>query len=277
MNGTLPPPGRECPMTTLATTVVDGWTLATGGFGDGEPRIRDIELAERLGFGRPRDIRSLIASLARAGKLNDVAVRDAAARTQMPTGTYREVAVREYWLTEAQALKVCAKSETTKADALLDEVIRVFVAVRRGTLGNPLSALSDPATLRRLLGDYAERVERLEGEVESSRPKVEVYDRIVASGDTVGFREACKLIFAGTLAKEPEVRTAMQRWGWIQRLGGRLAPAYYGQEKGYVTSRDREIPTSDGGVRVVPELRITQRGVARAIERLGSGDLEVAS
>lgn len=69
----------------------------------------------------------------------------------------------------------------------------------------------------------------------------------------------------------------MQRWGWIQRLGGRLAPASYGQTQGYVTSRDREIPTSDGGVRVVPELRITQLGVARAIARLNAGDLEVAS
>lgn len=261
-------------MIAITTTVVDGWTLATNGFGDDEPRIRDIELAERLGYERPRTIRDLIESLIRGRKLNDSAVRRVARQTSQAGGRPG----REYWLTEPQALKVVAKSETTKADELLDEVIRVFVAVRRGTLRtDPLAALSDPATLRRLLGDYAERVERLEGEVESSRPKVEVYDRIVASGDTVGFREACKLIYAGTLAKEPEVRNAMQRWGWIQRLGGRLAPASYGQSQGYVTTRDREIPTADGGLRVVPELRVTQRGVARAIERLNAGDLEEAS
>jgi hypothetical protein len=32
----------------------------------------------------------------------------------------------ECWLTEAQALKVVAKSETARADAILDEVIRAF-------------------------------------------------------------------------------------------------------------------------------------------------------
>lgn len=42
--------------------------------------------------------------------------------------------VDEYWLTEPQALKVIAKSETAKADAILSEVIAVFVAWRHGRL-----------------------------------------------------------------------------------------------------------------------------------------------
>lgn len=138
--------------------------------------------------------------------------------------------------------------------------------------GDALAALSDPATLRQLLGDYAERVQLLEGEVATSRPKVEVYDRIVASGDTVGFREACKLIHAGTGAKEPEVRAFMIFHRWIQRLGGRLAPASYGQSRGYTTSRDLEVVRGDGSLMVVPHLRITQRGVARAIERISAGE-----
>src|SRR5690606_10297159 len=111
----------------------------------------------------------------------------------------------------------------------------------------------------------------LQGEVEAARPKVEVYDRIIDSGDTVGFREACKLIYAGTGAKEHEVREFLLRARWIQRLGGRLAPASYGQQNGYVTSREKELPhitNIDGRPMVVPEMRITQRGVARAIERL---------
>lgn len=135
-----------------------------------------------------------------------------------------------------------------------------------------MRALGDPAFLRNLLGDYAERVLALQGEIAEARPKVEVYDRIVDSGDTVGFREACKLIRAGCGAKETEVRAFMVFARWIQRLGGRLAPASYGQDQGYVTSRDREIVAPDGSQMVVPELRITQRGVARAIVRLKKGD-----
>jgi hypothetical protein len=50
---------------------------------------------------------------------------------------HRDQLVNEYWLTEAQALKVSAKSETAIADQILDEVIRVFIAVRRGQLAAP--------------------------------------------------------------------------------------------------------------------------------------------
>lgn len=262
------------PEVRLTTTFIEGWALATGGFVDDEPRVRDIDLAERLEYERPRDVRRLIVSLERAGKLNNIAHRDVAERAEWQVATRP---VTEFWLTEAQALKVVAKSETAKADALLDEVIRVFVLARRGQLQGAAPdiqrTLNDPASLRQLLLENVEKVIALEAEATVSRPKVEVYDRIIDSGDTVGFRQACKLIFAGTGAKEHEVREFLLRARWIQRLGGRLAPASYGQQNGYVTSRDRELPgvtNIDGGPMVVPELRVTQRGVARAIERLNA-------
>ena len=49
-----------------------------------------------------------------------------------PWRKLRAVPVRSIGSPEAQALKLVAKSETTQADAILDEVIRVFVAVTRG-------------------------------------------------------------------------------------------------------------------------------------------------
>lgn len=246
-------------MTPTVVTFSD-WPIAVSGLGDREPRIRDVELAERLGFKELVSIRRLIKSLIRTGKLSDIKVLHGASAA---TGG-RPVA--EYWLTERQAIKVVAKSATDRADALLDEVIEVFVLARQGKLQQ--EALSDPATLRNLLGNYAERVQLLEEEAQTIRPKAEVYDRIVDSGDTVGFREACKLIFAGTGAKEHEVRTFMVKARWIQRLGGRLAPASYGQGHDYVSSRDKEVMLKEGGTLVVPELRITQRGVAQAVKRL---------
>lgn len=230
---------------------------------DGEPWFVASDVARVLGYERPAD----------AVRAHCKGVGEAPIPTPGGTQTLKIIPERDLY-------RLVMRSRLPSAERFEEWVVGEVIPSIRKTGGyghtDPLAALSDPATLRRLLGDYAERVELLEAEVESSRPKVEVYDRIVDSGDTVGFREACKLIYAGTLAKEPEVRTAMQRWGWIQRLGGRLAPAHYGQSQGYVTTRDREIPTPDGGLRVVPELRITQRGVARAIERLGSEDLEVA-
>lgn len=131
-----------------------------------------------------------------------------------------------------------------------------------------LAALSDPSTLRQLLGSYAERVIALEAENEAARPKVEVYDRLIESGDTVGFREAAKLVRAATGANENEFRSLLLHRRWIQRLGGRLAPAHYGQAQEYVTVREREFVARDGSRKITPELRITQRGLARAIEVL---------
>ena len=172
---------------------------------------------------------------------------------------------------ERDVYRLVMRSRLPSAERFEEWVVsEVLPTIRKtGSYGkDPIQLLNDPQTLRGLLGDYAERVQLLEEEVETTRPKVEVYDRIVDSGDTVGFREACKLIFAGTGAGENEVRNFMFGAKWMQRLNGRLAPASYGQRQDYVTARDKEVTTRDGSSLVVPEVRITQRGVARAIERL---------
>jgi hypothetical protein len=109
-------------------TNINGYALCSS-WADGLGRIRDEELAERLDYGRPRVIRDLIRRLEREGKLNNIhqcrTVRlRADGRPSKPATVY--------WLTESQALKVIAKSETAKADAILDEVIAVFVAWRHG-------------------------------------------------------------------------------------------------------------------------------------------------
>jgi hypothetical protein len=117
-----------------AVTIIDGYALSTQ-FDDGEPRIRDIELAERLGYARSRDIRALIKGMIADGKLKDVAHCGAAPRERPG-----ERAI-EYWLTRKQALKVIAKSETAIADSILDEVIDVFDKWQRGELVSPRDAV----------------------------------------------------------------------------------------------------------------------------------------
>lgn len=139
---------------------VGAWELtAWVGDGEREPRVRDLDLAARLGYERVTKIRDLIKGLVSAGKLKDIAVFPAAVQTSGGRPT------REFWLTEAQALKVVAKSETAKADALLDEVIAVFILARKGLLPPPQTASLTPqqiaaiaaaaavATVQQLLGD----------------------------------------------------------------------------------------------------------------------------
>jgi hypothetical protein len=63
---------------------------------DNEPRIRDLDLAEKLGFKEPRAIRKLIKRYEKAGDLPCIHVRDTVSRTSMPRGGEREETIAEY-------------------------------------------------------------------------------------------------------------------------------------------------------------------------------------
>lgn len=109
-----------------------GWDMTIWpGAGD-EPRIRDLDAAERLGFARTRKIREIIERIwpGFAG----LYCRPTVGRQPVGPkgGGVREFVYNEVWLTEAQLLKVIARSETPIAEAILDEMISVYMAVRRG-------------------------------------------------------------------------------------------------------------------------------------------------
>jgi hypothetical protein len=126
-----------------------------------EPLIRDLDWGERLGYDRPRNIRKLIKGLAEAGKLGLV-VRFAAERTSLggaPTD--------EYYLTEAQALLVAAKSETEPAFQILQAMIAVFLTARRGGLR---PAPSNEEDLRYIISLQAELL-KLRGRAPAPAPR----------------------------------------------------------------------------------------------------------
>jgi len=111
--------------TTWEFSVWEDWT-------DGEPRIRDTDAAERLSFSRPRKIRELIERTWPADKRPNC--RPTAGRQSTGNGAVREYAVTEYWLTEAELLKLCARARTEVAEVILDEMIATYIAVRRHLL-----------------------------------------------------------------------------------------------------------------------------------------------
>lgn len=103
-------------------------TINLKAFSDG-PRALDLDIAKRLGFDRPRDIRKLIernkAELERFGICATVAQNHSGGRGR-PTN--------EYWLNEEQSLLIATLSETEKAAEVRHMLIKVFVAWRRGDL-----------------------------------------------------------------------------------------------------------------------------------------------
>lgn len=99
---------------------------------EGEPRVRDVDLAQRAGMANARDIRSHIKThreeLEEHGAL---VVRRQRRRTQMPGGNaFREVEVDEFWLNESQACALVMLLRTPKARELRVAVVRAFMAAR---------------------------------------------------------------------------------------------------------------------------------------------------
>ncbi|MCB4862399.1 Rha family transcriptional regulator [Sphingobium sp. PNB] len=95
--------------------------LLTPALIDGEFRILDTDLAKRLGFERPRDIRKLITrwkpELERMGICAMVSQNHASGRGR-PT--------MEYYLNRKQAIFITAKSETPEATDITIEIIHRF-------------------------------------------------------------------------------------------------------------------------------------------------------
>lgn len=132
-----------------------------------EPRVRDLDLAERLGFSLARDIRQIIRrngdELAMHGEVFGVTPKTS------PKGGRPGV---EFWLNEPQALLVCMFSRTPKAAEVRRQVVGVFLAWRRGELDRaappaaPAPAPVDPWSMmeRRLAAleaavGFAERIQ----------------------------------------------------------------------------------------------------------------------
>lgn len=98
---------------------------------NGEPRIHDLLLAERLGFERPTDIRKIIKRNEKnLNKFNHIAI----VPRSVELGNWAKREVLEYWLNQKQAAFICLKSETDNAFDVQVEVIRVFDAYLTGDL-----------------------------------------------------------------------------------------------------------------------------------------------
>lgn len=185
---------------------VGSWDLIQR-VGEEEPKIRDLELAERLEYDRPRNIRVLIGRLIKEGKLSGVEVRFTVKQTLGGRPG------KEYWLTEAQAIKVIAKSETAMADATLDQIIAVFIAARKGLLPQQQTAANDAvAALRAEFAEWRSSFPLIVGEVIKATLDARTAQDGASIGP-VGSREIRReLLVYGQLMATPGDRREAKVW-----------------------------------------------------------------
>lgn len=191
-----------------------------------EPMIRDLDLAERLGFDRPRKVRDLIRRIWPENKRPHV--RPTVERTSMPRGGEREKATDEFWLTEAEALKVVMRAETAKASEMQDVMIAVFRAAMRGLLRPVVAAPVAPAIPAEVLAILqtipvmAAQMSALTEVVRESVARIGAVERDIASGIVGPERgaEITKRIYTASLRASggDKTRAKSVRGRWVQRL-----------------------------------------------------------
>lgn len=122
--------------------VLDGWTVKVDA---GEPRVRDLDLAEKAGLAKPRDIRATIRKAVEDGAIS-AANNGAAATGAVPTvwsetesvprpkgGGMQEVEV--FYLNEEAAMLVLTRLRTPAAVKATRALVMICAAARRGELG----------------------------------------------------------------------------------------------------------------------------------------------
>ena len=156
---------------------------------NGEPRVHDLHLAERLGFDRPVKIRELI-------KRNEEKLKKF---NILPTvGKIHEGAGRptvEYYLDQKQAIFICMKSETDRAFDVQVEIVRVFDAYLNGNL-QPIALPNFEDPIAAAEAWIAERKARnlIQRELDASQPKIAFHDQVVSSEALMDFPSMFSLL-----------------------------------------------------------------------------------
>lgn len=194
-------------MSEVITKALEGSNVIAPAMHDGELRILDTDLAARLGFDRPRDIRKLIkryeAELGRMGRCATVARRpQSGGRT-----------VTEHYLNEEQALFITAKSETTEATKITIEIVTQFAAFKRGEIAPPETP--EQLAMRALTG-LQSVVEKQREQLALTAPKAAALDRISLAEGSYGLTQTAKIIQIGPKA----LNTFLAMHKWIYRFNG---------------------------------------------------------
>jgi hypothetical protein len=117
-------------MSDLAIRDIDGWQVDTTQ--SEEPRVRDVELAERLGISQARDIRKLIErNREELEGYGEICMRATVTRIEKPSRGVEERVVTEFWLNEGQALCLGAMSRAQRAPEVRRQLIAVYQKARR--------------------------------------------------------------------------------------------------------------------------------------------------
>lgn len=150
------------------------------------------------------------------------------------------------------------------------QVNQTFLDFKTGKLQStfdPMAALNDAEFLRGTLLSYSEKVIALEHKVEEMQPDVEALERIAKADGSMCITNAAK-----HLQVQPKfLFKMMSESHWIyRRAGGKAWLAYQDRiQSGVLEHKVTTIERSDGSEKVVEQVLVTAKGLAKLSKMLG--------
>jgi hypothetical protein len=163
--------------------------------------IEDMELAQRLGYSRPRTIKDLIKRMIEGGDLTPDDYRRTVRR--LTNGE-----AEAFYLTETAAVLVATRSDTEKAKQITRQVIEVFIEYRKGRMPAiqseaPKSLAAPIIESKNMLGAFLE-VSKMLG-TDTPMARAVSVDRVIEHGG-VDFRP---FLIGNTVEDPPVIPTEL--------------------------------------------------------------------
>jgi phage antirepressor YoqD-like protein len=216
---------------------------------DGEPRVHDLVLAERLGFAEPRTIRKII-------KRNESRLLKFGTRSTVSRVTVTGQEFDEFYLNQRQAIFICMKSETERAFDVQAEIIRVFDAYLKGETQVKPAELTREQILVMALDSERGRI-KAEKELAEAQPMVQFHEEVTQADAELNIDETCAVLFNGSV-KPKELRTWLKTQHWMDARPGMNKPTAWAMTQGLM--RLRLSPPTNGRIFEVPVM--TGKGIA---------------
>jgi Rha family phage regulatory protein len=153
----------------------------------------------------------------------------------------------------------------TKALQFKIRYVRAFAAMekelRRIAESGPAFNLNDPAQLRGLLLNYAEKTEHLERRVQELLPSQAALDRLAHADGSLCITDAAKAL----QMRPKDLFDWLRQNGWIYKRAGAASDLGY-QSKTVAGLLEHKVTTvlrADGSEKVTEQVRITARGLTK--------------
>jgi len=201
---------------------------------NGEPRIHDLELGQRLGFSQDRDIRKRIKD--HMAKLLTFGICATAAQNH---GGGRGRPTEEFYLNRKQALFITMKSETNKAFEVQADIIRVYDAYLSGemTTAPQFQVPQSMSEALRLAADLSEQVEQQQAQLQIQAPMVSQWQRFLDADGSCSTTSLVNALKIPGINSATAMHKALHRLGVVRRDGKRWSMTAAYVDKGWHHTR----------------------------------------